>query len=135
VEGKSKRVRVDHREGIGIVMPEGHLTLGDGDRDLLDLVGRILASGRLRVVLDLAGVDYLDAAGLGMLIRCQRRVAGRGGRFILTGARSKVREILDLAEVAAYLEQAEGLEQAVEMLSSRAPAGVPAKPVAHSRVA
>jgi len=75
----------------------------------------MLASGRLRVVLDLAGLDYLDAAGLGMLIRCQRRVAGQRGRFILTGARSKVREILDLAEVAAYLEQAEGLEQAVAM--------------------
>ncbi len=135
MEGKSKRLRVHHREGIGIVMPEGHLTLGDGDRDLLDLVGRLHASGRLRVVLDLAGVDYLDAAGLGMLTRCHRRVAGRGGRFILTGARSKVREILDLAEVAAYLEQAEGLEQAVKMLSSRGPAGVPAKPVAQSRVA
>ncbi len=116
-------------------MPEGHLTLGDGDRDLLDLVGRILASGRLRVVLDLAGVDYLDAAGLGMLIRCQRRVAARGGRFILAGARSKVREILDLAEVAAYLEQAEGLEQAVKMLSSRGPAGVPSRSVVQSRVA
>jgi anti-sigma B factor antagonist len=87
------------------------------------------------VVLDLAGVDYLDAAGLGMLIRCQRRVAARGGRFILAGARSKVREILDLAEVAAYLEQSEGLEEAVKMLSSRGPAGVPSKSVVQSRVA
>ncbi len=135
MEGKSRRLRVHHREGIGIVMPEGHLTLGDGDRDLLDLVGRLLASGRLRVVLDLAGVDYLDAAGLGLLIRCHRRVAGRGGRFILTGARSKVREILDLAEVAAYLEQAAGLEQAVKMLSAGGAARVPSKPVAQSRVA
>jgi anti-anti-sigma factor len=135
VEGKSKTVRVHHREGIGIVMPEGHLTLGDGDRDLLDLVGRILASGRRHVVLDLAGVEYLDAAGLGMLIRCQRRVAGRGGRLILSGARSKVREILDLAEVAAHLEQTEGLEQAVKMVSSRGPTGVPSKPVRQSRVA
>jgi len=116
-------------------MLEGHLTLGDGDRDLLDLVGRILASGRLRMVLDLAGVEYLDAAGLGMLIRCERRAAAHGGRLILTGARPKVRELMDLSEVAAYLVQSEGLEEAVELLSSGASTGVPSKPVRHSRVA
>jgi len=119
VEGKSKQLHVHHREGVGIIMPEGHLTLGDGDRDLLELVGHVLASGRRHVVLDLAGVEYLDAAGLGMLIRCERRVSARGGRLILTGPRTKVRELLDLAEVAEYLEQAEGLEQAVKMLSSK----------------
>lgn len=116
-------------------MLEGHLTLGDGDRDLLDLVGRILASGRHQMVLDLGGVEYLDAAGLGMLIRCERRAASQGGRLILTGARRKVREILDLSEVADYIEQAEGLEQAVEMLSTKVSTGLSSKPVRHSRVA
>ena len=86
MEAKTRRLRVDHREGIGIVKPEGHLTLGDGDRDLLDLVGDLLTSGRHHLVVDLADVDYLDAAGLGMLLRCQRRVAAHGGRLILTGA-------------------------------------------------
>lgn len=116
-------------------MAGGHLTRGDGDRELQDLVDGVLASGRLQLVLDLAGVEYLDAAGLGMLVRCQWRAAACGGRLIVTGARTKVKELLDLSEVAEYLEQVQEIDKAVEMLSSDRPARVKSGPVRQSRVA
>jgi anti-anti-sigma factor len=116
-------------------MPEGHLTLGDGDRDLLDLIGRLLASGRRLLVLDLAGVEYLDAAGMGMLIRCQQRVAAMDGRLIVAGARSKVQEMLELAELEACLEQVVELDEAVSRLSAGEAANIPQDPQQRSRVA
>lgn len=113
----NERVRVNQRDGIGILLPEGHLTLGDGDQDLTDQVENLLERGRRNLVLDMAGVDYVDAAGLGLLIRCHRKVAEQGGRFILTGLRSKVRQMLRLADLGSEFEHVQRLEHAVALLT------------------
>ncbi len=111
-------MRIKQRGGIGILLPEGHLTLGDGDQDLIDQIEKLLDRGRRKLILDMAGVEYVDAAGLGLLVRCHRRVVSQGGRFIVTGLRSKVRQMLRLADLCQCLEQVQELDQAVALLSA-----------------
>jgi anti-anti-sigma factor len=134
---KGKKIRNSQADGVGILFPEGHLTRGDGDKDLCAVVERVLASGRRNLILDLSGVEYLDAAGMGALVRCHRSVTSRGGRFLVAGARSKVREVLELADLAFCLEQVEELEEALAVLSpspsASAPTPLPTAP--SSRVA
>jgi anti-sigma B factor antagonist len=132
---KGKKIRCCQAEGTGILFPVGHLTRGHGVRDLCELVDRVLASGRRNVILDLSGVEYLDAAGLGALVRCHRRVAARGGCLVVAGARSKVREILGLADLEFCLEQVEELDEALAALSPSAHAETPLPPAPSSRVA
>lgn len=48
-------------------------------------------------IIDVTDVDFIDSAGLGMLISAQEKVAERGGRITIRGASGSVRRIMDLA--------------------------------------
>ena len=49
------------------------------------------------MVIDLSKLDYIDAAGLGILLLLREGAMGRGKRIAITGAVDSVREILDIA--------------------------------------
>jgi anti-sigma B factor antagonist len=72
--------------------------------------GAVVAAGRLdaaqaataqafldrvqgRVTLDLAGLDYISSAGLGVLLKTQKRLMASGGRLRLAGVRPHLRDI------------------------------------------
>ncbi|MEU8607299.1 STAS domain-containing protein [Actinoplanes sp. NPDC048791] len=61
-----------------------------------------LVAGRspLVLVLDLAGVDYLGAAGITALLYVRDAVGRRGGRLVLREPSSQVRKVLQLGQVA-----------------------------------
>lgn len=65
-------------------------------RDMIAALG----DGRGPVVIDLAGVDHIDSAGLGLLLVARDRAAGLGRTLSLANARGQVARLLDLAQAA-----------------------------------
>jgi len=72
--------------------------------------GAVIATGRLdasqapsaqafldrvqgTVTLDLSGLDYISSAGLGVLLKTQKRLMAAGGRLRLAGVRPHLRDI------------------------------------------
>lgn len=54
--------------------------------------------GVRQIVVDLTQVDYLDSSALGMLLLLREKAANAGRvQVVLTGARSMVRQVLDVA--------------------------------------
>ena len=45
------------------------------------------------VTLDLSGLDYISSAGLGVLLKTQKRLMTSGGRLRLAGVRPHLRDI------------------------------------------
>lgn len=54
-------------------------------------------SGRERVVIDLEALDYIDSAGMGMLLVARDLTAARGGRVALSNAAGQVARMLRLS--------------------------------------
>ena len=46
------------------------------------------------VTLDLSGLDYISSAGLGVLLKTQKRLMGTGGKLRLAGLKPHLRDIL-----------------------------------------
>jgi anti-sigma B factor antagonist len=80
------------------------LTIDSGPDGSLRLVGRFDASqvapaqaafdrvaGTVRV--DCAGLEYISSAGLGVLLKTQKRLAGAGGKLRLTSVSRHIRDI------------------------------------------
>jgi len=68
--------------------------LGDGSGSLTREMARALEDGATRVLVDLAGVTFLDAAGIGELVACRALADRAGARFKLCGAAGKARQLL-----------------------------------------
>lgn len=92
------------REGKAAVLElHGKLTIGDGDVQLSQQIKDLLAAGSRRFVIDMSRVPYMDSAGLGEIIRANKRVRENGGaiRLVLSG---KTREVLTIAAVLPVFE-------------------------------
>ncbi len=58
----------------------------------------LIADSTLRsVVVDFAGVDYLDSSALGMLPMLRDKMGGASKEVALTGVRGNVKQVLDIA--------------------------------------
>lgn len=49
------------------------------------------------VIVDFAGVDYLDSSALGMLLMLRDKLGGGGKEVSLSGVRGNVKQVLDIA--------------------------------------
>ena len=60
----------------------------------------ISQSDASRLVLDMAGVDFLDSSGISLLIQAKQRFDAQGSVFVLRRPQSRVTRVLEVAGVA-----------------------------------
>ncbi len=88
------------REGIVTVALTGDVDLAIVDT-LRDHVRALSESAATTgVVIDLAGVTFLDSSGIGVLIGCRKTVLGAGHTFQVINAQGTVAYVLDLTGVS-----------------------------------
>lgn len=110
------RITVDHLgSGLAAVRLAGHLDL-DSARELRRCVGETVGDGARNVVIDLAGVTFVDSSGLGALVgglKCARQA---GGELRIAAAGEQVRMVLELTKLVRVLWPYETLDEALEGL-------------------
>jgi anti-sigma B factor antagonist len=82
---------------------------GEIDLDTIDVLTGALADVRSsrQVLVDLAGVTYMDSAGLRSLMTAKADIELHGGRMRVTTASKIVDRLIEIAGVAALLYQNE----------------------------
>lgn len=108
------RLRVHHRAVPGAVVVA---VVGDVDMNTVpELEEQLAESTRSDVplVLDLAGVTFLDSTGLGALVRCHRRGQRDGTGFRVVVASRTVSRPLALTSLDAVLDVYPTLAAALE---------------------
>jgi len=76
---------VHENAGATVVAPSGDVDLHTASQLRLELLDQIEA-GPTELVVDLAGVTFLDSEGLGVLEGARHRQAQAGGRLVLANA-------------------------------------------------
>lgn len=98
---------------VTILELDGRLILEEGEIPLRDAVDRLVAEGRIKLVLDLQRVTRLDSAGIGMLV-CKYLTAFRkGGRVKLLHPGSRTDALLHLTKLSSVFETFESEDEAI----------------------
>jgi anti-sigma B factor antagonist len=107
-------LKIDSRvaDGVTIVSCNGRITFGEEAASLRESLKTILASTR-KVVLDLAGVSYIDSGGLGTLVGVYSSARGAGADIKLTGIGQRLRDVLQITKLVTVFEVYESEQQAV----------------------
>jgi anti-sigma B factor antagonist len=87
---------------VTVIECHGRLVEGD-ESSSLDAFIRSLLPMQPYVVLDLTSVSFIDSAGLGLLIRLRTLTRGAAGDLKLSGAGSRIRQVLNITRLAASL--------------------------------
>jgi anti-sigma B factor antagonist len=93
---------VEHEPDAVVLAVRGEIDLASAAR-LGAYVDGILACATGTVVLDLAGVTFMDSTGLAVILRAAKELAGRGSDLVLRAPTPTVLRVLTVTGVARYL--------------------------------
>jgi len=85
--------------GVTVIDMDGRITLGEGSNLLRDLISEKLDSGHKKIVMNLAGINYIDSTGLGELVSGYRQVKSQGGELKLLNLNKKVSDLLQITKL------------------------------------
>ena len=90
-------MRVDQRihRDIVVIEPQGRLTI-ETEADFVQAVRGLLDAGRVRFVLNLAGVPYIDSSGLGAIAQAYTSAWRRGGDLKLLNVSGRNLQLLTI---------------------------------------
>ena len=122
-------VMVRSEGDVSIVELSGEFTLGRSVARPLDLHGRrledlgqtlggLLDRKRVRLVLDLEKVRFMDSAGLGELVAWKKRALELGGDVRLLHPRDRVRDLFELTALTRVFRIFEDEAEAVASFGS-----------------
>ena len=107
---------VEQRAGVNIVRLVGELTDEGGDL-LSGGVNEAVSQRGARIVIDLAGVPYMNSAGLSSLINLAARSNLSEGRVVLAAAPPFVANVLEMTKLTKFFEIAKSVDEAVGRLA------------------
>ena len=97
---------------------KGRVTLGDGDELLKDKVNSLVNQGQRKIVLNLAGVPYVDSAGLGQIVAAYTTVSRQGGSLKLLNLTKRISDLLSITKLLTVFETYDSEADAVRSFSS-----------------
>lgn len=84
---------------VSVIDMDGRITLGEGSALLRDLVQEKLSTGHKKIVMNLAGINYIDSTGLGELVSAYRLIKSEGGELKLLNLNKKVTDLLQITKL------------------------------------
>jgi anti-sigma B factor antagonist len=107
------RITRRDKEGISILELDGRLTFGPEDIELNDEIRHAIAARKVRLVIDLGGVDKIDSAGLGTLLYARAELRRAGGGLALANLKPAHLQILLVAKLETVFDVFECTQDAV----------------------
>ena len=89
--------------GVAVVRFTGPLTLGTSLHAADAQLQKTIKDGAGKVVLDMAGVPYMDSAGLGALVQASGLARQHGGDLRLCGVSHRVAELIKMTRTDSLL--------------------------------
>jgi anti-sigma B factor antagonist len=90
---------------VMIVAVKGDITLNKGgDAMLKDKVQSLLQQGHKQILVDLAGVSYVDSAGLGELVQAYATTKNRGGALKLVSVTKRLKDLLVVTKLLTVFD-------------------------------
>ena len=99
--------------GVTVIDLDGRITLGEGSTLLRDIIRKNLDDGHKKIVMNLAGISYIDSTGLGELVSAYRVTKSQGGELKLLNLNKKVSDLLQITRLYAVFDIHNNEAQAV----------------------
>src|ERR1043165_599334 len=98
---------------VTVLDMDGKITIGEGSVTLRGAVRRLLEEGKKKILLNLAGVRYMDSSGIGELVSSYTAINKEGGQLKLLNLEKKLQDLLTITKLLtvfdAYDDEAEAL--------------------------
>jgi len=99
---------------VTILDMSGAVRIGEGSVELRDAIRGLAEEGKKKILLNLAGVNYVDSSGIGELIANYTTVSRQGGQLKLLNLTDRIQNLLVITKLLtvfdAYEDEGEALK-------------------------
>jgi anti-sigma B factor antagonist len=118
-ENPSKLLIDEQRIGeVTVLVLSGEMLVDDGDLALRQRIHELIEQGRVKILIDLAGVAHIDSAGVGMIVAKQKTVRDHGGDLKLLHLTTRSQRLLALMKIVSVFEAFDDEDAAVRSFGS-----------------
>jgi anti-sigma B factor antagonist len=119
-KGAEQKSKVTTRQVDGAVVADilGRIALGEGTALLRDTIRDLTEQGSRLILLNLSGVDFIDSAGLGELVRTHASIHNHGGQLKLVNPSRTVYDLLRVTKLDRVFDIEQ--DEAAALKSARA---------------
>src|SRR5688572_18463621 len=98
---------------VTVLDMDGKITIGEGSVALRSAIRRLLEEGKKKVLLNLAGVSYIDSSGIGELVSSYTAINKDGGQLKLLNLTQKTLELLTITKLLTVFDVYESESEAM----------------------
>ena len=89
---------------VTILDLDGKITIGEGSVALRNAIRRLIGEGKKKILLNLAGVGYVDSSGIGELVSSFTAVNKEGGQLKLLNLTQKIQDLLAITKLLTVFD-------------------------------
>ena len=97
-------VRERQAGDVTILDLEGKITIGEGSVSLRSAIRRLIEEGKKKLLLNLAGVGYVDSSGIGELVSSYTTINREGGQLKLLKLTQKIKDLLTITKLLTVFD-------------------------------
>ncbi|MDQ3743004.1 MAG: STAS domain-containing protein [Acidobacteriota bacterium] len=98
---------------VTILDLEGKITIGEGSVSLRTAIRRLIEEGKKKILLNLAGVGYVDSSGIGELVSSYTTINREGGQLKLLKLTQKIKDLLTITKLLTVFDVYDDESQAL----------------------
>jgi anti-sigma B factor antagonist len=109
---------VREHDDVTVVEVEGRFDSSSAP-DIKAELHELINNGRVQLVINLEGLEFIDSAGLGVLVSCLRRAAAEGGDLRVAEVPPFCRSIFELTRLTRVFDVTESEDEAIEAIKGK----------------
>jgi anti-sigma B factor antagonist len=98
------RMTTHEVDGVTVVALDGRIVLGEESNSLREKLKSLATEGKKKIVLNMAKVDYIDSAGLGILVGAYVGAKTRGASVRLCHLGKKFHEVMQITRLLTVFD-------------------------------
>jgi anti-anti-sigma factor len=112
-------LRVEHRDtqSVAVIELHGDVT-GDGEDPITEAFASVTSDGPATVLIVLADTQYINTAGISVLIRLAMEAKRAGHRLLVSGASPHYQKVFDLVRFSQFVSMYDTEDEALASLDS-----------------
>jgi anti-sigma B factor antagonist len=105
-------------QSVMVLDLKGDIRIGEGNIHLHNILRLLVEKGEKKILLNLAGVSYIDSSGLGELVAGFSTLQKAGGEMKLLNLTKRVTELMVITKLLTIFDIFEGETEAVESFNN-----------------
>ncbi len=107
-------IDVNEQDGVVVIALAGKIMGGPEAGQLNDQINKLIDERKMKIIIDLGGVEWMNSSGLGILIGTVTTLKNNDGQLVLTRVSDRILNLLKITKLVSVFDIAQDTEDALQ---------------------